>query len=381
MASEIQNTSEMPQALIVLGMHRSGTSALAGLIHQSGVAMGSSLMPGCVGVNDKGFWEHKEIVAIHEQLLKEMGYNWDDPRVLPDQWWETERNQSYIEKICRVLDLEFGSESLWALKDPRICRLLPLWRQVFSRLGVKPLFLHIVRNPLEVAASLKHRDRLPRPRALLLWFQHNLEAIQNSAGYPRQFITFPQLLDDGEAWMLNIFQKWELSIVTQDHAEISVETPLLTKSLRHHHASSSDLEADQDVPRLVKDLYQVLLKAAHEERDPSSEKMQRITKQYQEAVELLSSWTGLSGHFQRLLEKQNSLLEKRNARIAELVPALEDAQRFVRQRERDIEKRDSKIAELDPALKDAQNYVRQRERDIQRLNMKLDMLGKDIKGL
>ena len=180
--------------------------------------------------------------------------------------------------------------------------------------------------------------------------------------------------------MLNIFQKWELSIVTQDHAEISVETPLLTKSLRHHHASSSDLEADQDVPRLVKDLYQVLLKAAHEERDPSSEKMQRITKQYQEAVELLSSWTGLSGHFQMLLEKQNSLLEKRNARIAELVPALEDAQRFVRQRMRDIEKRDSRIAELDSALKDAQNYVRQREQDIQRLNRKLDMLGKDIKG-
>ena len=180
-------------------------------------------------------------------------------------------------------------------------------------------------------------------------YQHNLEAIQNSAGYPRQFITFPQLLDDGEAWLLNIFQKWELSIVTQDHAEISVETPLLTKSLRHHHA------------RLVKDLYQVLLKAAHEERDPSSEKMQRITKQYQEAVELLSSWTGLSGHFQRLLEKQNSLLEKRNSRIAELVPALKDAQRFVRQRMQDIEKRDSKIAELDSALKDAQNYVRQRE--------------------
>ena len=162
MASEIQNTSEMPRALIVLGMHRSGTSALAGLIHQSGVAMGSSLMPGCARVNDKGFWEHKEIVAIHEQLLKEMGYNWDDPRVLPDQWWETARNQSYIEKICRVLDLEFGSESLWALKDPRICRLLPLWRQVFSRLGVKPLFLHIVRNPLEVAASLKHRVIISR---------------------------------------------------------------------------------------------------------------------------------------------------------------------------------------------------------------------------
>ncbi len=380
MASEIQNTSEMPRALVVLGMHRSGTSALAGLIHQSGVAMGSSLMPGSVGVNDKGFWEHKEIAAIHEQLLKEMGYNWDDPRLLPDQWWETERNQYYIEKLCRVLDLEFGSESLWALKDPRICRLLPLWRQVFSRLGVKPLFLHIVRNPLEVAASLKHRDRLPRPQALLLWFQHNLEAIQNSAGYPRQFITFPQLLDDGEAWLLNIFQKWELPIVNQDQTEASYEIPFLTKTLRHHHASSSDLDADQDVPRLIKDLYQVLLNAAHEEREPSSENMQCIAEQYQKAVELLSSWTSLSGYFQALLEKKNSLLDKRNARIAELDSALKDAQRFVRQREQDIEKRDSKIAELDSALKDAQNYVRQRERDIQRLNRKLDMLRKDIKG-
>jgi hypothetical protein len=374
MATEAKNVSAAPRALIVLGMHRSGTSALAGLLFQSGVAMGSTLMAGRIGENDRGFWEQEQIVAIHERLLSEMGYSWDDPRLLPDRWWETERSQHYLEEICRVLDTEFGSEPLWALKDPRLCRLLPLWKKVFARLGVKPAFLHIVRNPLEVADSLKHRDQLPRPLALLLWFQHNLEAVQNSAGDSRQFITFPQLLDYGEAWLQNIFQEWGLSAIAQGRAESAEETPFLSKTLRHHQKSDSALEANEDVPRLVKDLYQVLLEAACSTTEPSSEKLNHIAQQYQEAVLLLTPWAGLSARFQTKLEKHGADYESLQQEMGRVRAGLARAEQLVHER-------NTKIAKLGPALEDAQRFVRQREKDIVDLNSELNRLREDMNVL
>jgi hypothetical protein len=309
--------------------------------------MGSSLMAGRTGENDKGFWEQEEIVVTHERLLKEMGYSWDDPGLLPDRWWETGHSQKYIDEICRVIEADIGSASFWALKDPRMCRLLPLWQQVFARLGVKPLYLHIFRNPLEVAASLQHRDEIPRPLALLLWFQHNLEAVQNSAGSPRRFLTFPQLLDHGESRLLHIFQEWELSAYVKGVTDDPDESPFLNSLLRHHQVPDSELMTDQDVPHLVKDLYQILLEAAASGKEPASEKLDHIVQQYQQATSLLMPWTGLS-------DQLRALLEKRDARIAELAPALKDAQHYVRARERDIEELNRQIEALGETIKTLQ---------------------------
>ena len=83
--NNLQNTSATPRhtAVIVLGMHRSGTSALAGLLHELGLAMGPSLMPGRADENEKGFWEHEKIVSIHDRLLAYFGSGWSDPMPLP----------------------------------------------------------------------------------------------------------------------------------------------------------------------------------------------------------------------------------------------------------------------------------------------------------
>src|SRR5580658_3168224 len=69
-------------ALVVLGMHRSGTSALAGMLHHLGVALGERLMPASPD-NPRGYWEHSEIVAINHRLMATMGWAWDDIRPLP----------------------------------------------------------------------------------------------------------------------------------------------------------------------------------------------------------------------------------------------------------------------------------------------------------
>src|SRR5580700_8927125 len=69
-------------ALVVLGMHRSGTSALTGMLHHLGVALGSRLMAATPD-NPRGYWEHSDIVAVHERLMTALGWGWDDIRSLP----------------------------------------------------------------------------------------------------------------------------------------------------------------------------------------------------------------------------------------------------------------------------------------------------------
>lgn len=73
--------------ICVLGMHRSGTSALAGALNLVGVNFGSNLMPAQASENPKGYWEHLDIVRTHDDVFTLFGASWDDPRPLPESWW------------------------------------------------------------------------------------------------------------------------------------------------------------------------------------------------------------------------------------------------------------------------------------------------------
>src|SRR5690349_14671023 len=86
-------------ALIVLGMHRSGTSLLGGLLSQVGVVMGRSLYAPQKGVNEKGFWEHEDIVDTHDELLLTLKSQWDDVLPWPDQWWESRDVQPLADRL------------------------------------------------------------------------------------------------------------------------------------------------------------------------------------------------------------------------------------------------------------------------------------------
>jgi hypothetical protein len=72
------------------------------------------------------------------------------------------------------------SDGLWGFKDPRASRFVPMWNEIFSELGVTPLYLLAVRHPLAVAASIIKRDALSPARAQLLWLLHTVEAARDS---------------------------------------------------------------------------------------------------------------------------------------------------------------------------------------------------------
>jgi Uncharacterized protein conserved in bacteria len=80
---------EQPRVLLVLGMHRSGTSATTRVVNLLGANLGNNLVqPG--PDNPDGFWEHAEAVRINDALLEGLGRTWYDMREMPRGWQDTE---------------------------------------------------------------------------------------------------------------------------------------------------------------------------------------------------------------------------------------------------------------------------------------------------
>ncbi|MEJ5363472.1 MAG: glycosyltransferase [Desulfosoma sp.] len=165
-----------PQCLIVCGMHRSGTSMLSGCLHLLGMDLGRHLMPPSAG-NESGHWENAEIALAHELLLRDLGCRWDMVGNLPEGWLDSEPAKRAHKRIAAIVERTFVGNQPWAVKDPRISRLLPLWFRILGDLDATPGFILMLRHPLEVALSLQKRNGFDLRKGHLLWFAYNRDAL------------------------------------------------------------------------------------------------------------------------------------------------------------------------------------------------------------
>ena len=185
----------MQTAILVVGMHRSGTSATAGALELCGVALGSELLPPGED-NPKGYFEHERAVAIDERLLAALGSGWADARPLPAGWAEGAAAREAVAEIDALLAADFGTAPLFALKDPRMCRLLPAWLEALRARGIRAVALFVARDPAEVAASIEARNGWAPPLGELLWLRHVCDAEAATRGIQRTAISYAGLLAD-----------------------------------------------------------------------------------------------------------------------------------------------------------------------------------------
>ena len=184
----------MKTALVVLGMHRSGTSSVAGALTLLGAAAPRTLMAPAAD-NPRGFWESNVVMALDDELLAEAGSSWNDWRRLR----RTPDPASARDRIVECLAAEFGDAATIVLKDPRMCRLFPAWRAAMETAGYRPLVLSPLRHPSEVAASLVARNPISREQGLRLWLRHVLDAEHASRGLPRHFMRWSSFMTDWRA--------------------------------------------------------------------------------------------------------------------------------------------------------------------------------------
>lgn len=229
------------RAILVLGMHRSGTSAVAAALQAMGVPLGDDLLTPAED-NPGGYFEHADAVTAHEELLARLGRGWDDVRALPAGWMELEAGKRAASAVGALVSQPFARGSLWAVKDPRLCRLLPLWSTVLRATGVEPRYLMVLRHPDEVAASLARRNDFPLEYGHLLWLMYVLEAERESRRGLRCVLTYDALLADPVRSLERVGQR--LQVIWPTLPEEAGLQGLLDPARRHHQANPGDSVSD-----------------------------------------------------------------------------------------------------------------------------------------
>ncbi len=259
--------SDARTAVLVAGMHRSGTSALTRVLHLAGCDLPRTLVEAKPD-NVAGFWESPRVVALNDEILAGAGSCWDDWRPFDRDWHESLAAGPLRERALDVLREEYGESRLFVVKDPRICRLLPFWIDALARLDVQPCVVAPVRSPLDVAASLEARNGIDPFVTYLIWLRHVLDAEADSRGVPRAHVRYDDLLADAPAALDRICRELGLALPGRDGSSTAadIET-FLSPDLRHHSSGDDALLADADISDWIRGSFRILERWTRGEAD------------------------------------------------------------------------------------------------------------------
>ena len=224
---------------------------LTRLLHVCGLYLGpkDELMPAQAD-NPDGFWEHLGFVALNDELLNELGGAWDLPPK-SDETFEHARLDPLRMK-ARLLIERFNSAGLWGWKDPRNSLTLPFWRDLLP--GMKTLIM--VRNPLEVAHSMKERNGTSYSFGVRLWEIYNRRVMETAREHDRLVTHYDSFFEDPETELQRI-----TNFIGLSDTEAANAAGLVTKRRRHTHFTIDQLIDARVAPEAI-ELYRALVAEA-----------------------------------------------------------------------------------------------------------------------
>jgi hypothetical protein len=251
--------------IFVLGMGRSGTSAVTRVLSLCGAALPDRLLPPNYG-NPTGYWEPQDGLNLNEAFLQRHGSNWYDPRLHGfDEVVDSPDGQEFVDRIAATLGEQLGNP-VSIIKEPRITALTPFWFAAAARLKFRIGVVIAVRHPAEVAGSLAARDGVPIELSNSLWLKYNLLAEQRSRELPRVFVEYPNLLSDWKREVNRVNSALAVDLSSKREEEV---TAFLSPDLRRQRAPVDN--GDSVSPPAVVRAYSLLSKAARDAAFSASE--------------------------------------------------------------------------------------------------------------
>lgn len=249
----------MKKCIAVIGMHRSGTSVVTKALEVLGVNLGQNLIP-VANDNQNGFWEDKSIVDLNDRLLALAGMTWFSVSEYPFALLDSEQGRSLEKEALDIISRRIDAYPLWAFKDPRCGRLLPFWQKVFMRLNVALSYLVVLRNPLDIAASLEKRNDFKLAMSQHLWLVHTFQNLKLLKNKEVCFVSFDDFLNEPEKHLQRFSLCFNLPIDNLCMASFTEE--FINHGLRHSHSTLEDLASLPGVFPFVQKLYTILSKIA-----------------------------------------------------------------------------------------------------------------------
>jgi GT2 family glycosyltransferase/glycosyltransferase involved in cell wall biosynthesis len=200
--------------------------------------------------NPDGFWEHLGFVAVNDELLNALGGAWDLPPKINEDFSDPRLDP--VRMKARLLIERFNSAGLWGWKDPRNSLTLPFWQTLLP--GMKTLIM--VRNPLEVAHSMKERNGTSYSFGLRLWEIYNRRVIETTSERNRLITNYDLFFEDPETELQRI-----TNFIGLSDTETRKAAALVTKRRRHTHFTIDQLIDARVAPEAI-ELYRGLVTEA-----------------------------------------------------------------------------------------------------------------------
>ncbi len=250
-----------PKLIVVLGMHRSGTSAITRGLAVLGYALGDRLMPQDEAINAKGYWEDLDVVSLNDEMLEALGRPWLNLSPVSDEEARLLREAGYEDRAWGLLEERITAHGRFAFKDPRLTKLLPFWKPVLDALPWTVRYVLALRNPLNIARSLLRRDGLALEAGCLLTIDHWLAALEHAYGDETlRVVDYDRLLEAPKP-TLDELASW-CGTALDSEALRAFQGDFLDPRLRHFQIGSESIRTDPVVPALAVELYYALRASA-----------------------------------------------------------------------------------------------------------------------
>jgi hypothetical protein len=276
----------------MLGMHRSGTSALARGLQALGVYLGDNFLDAQPD-NPTGYWEDRNIFAINEHLLALSGLTWEDYAPIDDARWHEPEVASLLREAVDYIGSTFAIRPLWGFKDPRTIRLLPFWQSALRAVEADDSYVVMIRNPRSVAASLTRRQGMETPTAHLLWLAYMVPHLSMVSDRRFVVIDYDLLMAEPRQQLERIAQRLDLQLDNRTSGKIAeFANHFLDPDLRHNFYNPTDLATDPSVPLLSHEAYLWLRRLATDQSETDAPEFWAAWESNRKAVTKLISSAG-----------------------------------------------------------------------------------------
>ena len=377
----------MKTAYFILGMHRSGTSALGGTLNLMGLEFGSELTKPSEKENPKGFFENIFVQALNKKIFFENNSSWDD-YTFDIENIEKKEIDKYIKEAKNILKNEFQYVNDFAIKDPRICLLFPIWEQACLDMEIDIKIIIPYRNPLEVAASLKKRNNFSYEFTFILWMKHFLLSENYSRKYNRIFISFDDLIYKTSMTLDEMSKFLGIDLVSKIQENID---EFLDKNIKHNNIPIKNFSKDstlllQDIFKLIeikkfndenkfdsmrKDFHhqlnlfnnKELIDSIREFKNNKIIMLESIDRLEKEQINLNTKFKNV----EKLAQDRKEKIEKLQEEQISLNTKFKNAEKLAQDRKEKIEKLQEEQINLNTKFKNAEKLAQDRKEKIEKL--------------
>jgi glycosyltransferase involved in cell wall biosynthesis/SAM-dependent methyltransferase len=335
--------------VMVLGMHRSGTSVVARLLNMMGMYFapeGQALPP--TADNPKGYWERNDVVLLNEGILANLGCTWERVSKFDLANISNDLHKEFNNQAGNII-YNLDANRPWMLKDPRLCLTLPLWRELLE----VPVCILVYRSPIQIAQSMQNRDKFAINFGLALWEFYTLHALKASQDLPRILVCYQDLITKPVETTAKLYEQLQQFDITgirhpsdkEIRAFIDTQLFRATAGEDLQHAYINHYQAElvqqfenakileiQDLAPLSQGSFDVL--QAHDalffEREEQRVQQEQLTLQHQ----------------QQLAQHQQELAQQRQ-QYAELEQQLAQLRTNIVQRDQQLEHKQQQLIELE----------------------------------